>query len=38
LQPQEEEGVSAVAFQTPDNAVVIILYSRWVFVRLHHLT
>ncbi|XP_021936125.1 glucosylceramidase-like isoform X2 [Zootermopsis nevadensis] len=28
LQPQEEKGVLAVAFQTPDNAVIIILYSR----------
>jgi glucosylceramidase len=28
LQPQEEKGVSALAFQTPDSAVVIILYNR----------
>ena len=28
VEPQEKRGVSAVAFQTPDSAVVIILYNR----------
>ena len=28
VEPQEKNGVSAVAFQTPDSAVVIILYNR----------
>jgi len=28
VEPQEKNGVSAIAFQTPDSAVVIILYNR----------
>jgi glucosylceramidase len=35
LWPQEKKGVSAIAFQTPNNAVVIIVYNRSVLDMLH---
>jgi glucosylceramidase len=28
VEPQEDRGISAVAFQTPENTVIIILYNR----------
>jgi glucosylceramidase len=34
VEPQEERGISVVAFQTPENTVVIILYNRLVLVTL----